>query len=288
MNGPFTPKQIARAIDVSESSVKRWCDQGVIETTYTPGGHRRVSRSTLMAFLKNSGRSLAKPEVLGLPAASGSTRWVLDRAADHLASALLAGDEERCRRIVIDLYLAEHDMASICDHVFAAAFEKIGDQWECGAAEIYQERRGCQIAVRTLNELRTFSATPPADAPLALGAAPVDDQYQLGTTMAELVLRDAGWNAVSLGANLPFATIAAAIKKSRPRLFWLSCSHIQDEAAFLQGCRNLYDEFAGKAAFVVGGRAFTDAIRSELGYSAYCEDMQRLAAFALSLRAAEL
>jgi predicted site-specific integrase-resolvase len=30
--GLLTPKQVARAIGVSESSLKRWCDKGVLPT----------------------------------------------------------------------------------------------------------------------------------------------------------------------------------------------------------------------------------------------------------------
>ena len=50
----LTPKQVARAINVSESSVKRWCDKGVIPTQYTAGGHRRIPLSGLMEFLRSS------------------------------------------------------------------------------------------------------------------------------------------------------------------------------------------------------------------------------------------
>jgi len=58
--------------------------------------------------------------------------------------------------------------------------------------------------------------------------------------MAELVLREAGWNANSLGDNLPFATLAAAIEENRPRLFWISASHIDNEGTFLNGYQELY------------------------------------------------
>ncbi|MFN9880569.1 MAG: helix-turn-helix domain-containing protein, partial [Planctomycetota bacterium] len=51
----FTPKQIAKAIQVSESSIKRWCDQGLIATSYTAGGHRRVQVSAFLEFVKTHG-----------------------------------------------------------------------------------------------------------------------------------------------------------------------------------------------------------------------------------------
>jgi excisionase family DNA binding protein len=38
-----TPKQVAQAINVSESSLKRWCDQGLLTAIRTAGGHRRLA-----------------------------------------------------------------------------------------------------------------------------------------------------------------------------------------------------------------------------------------------------
>lgn len=286
MRDLLTPKQVARAIDVSESSVKRWCDKGVIPTQYTAGGHRRIAISGLMAFLREGNYELAHPEALGLPPTSGQTTRVIGRAREQLIDALLAGDEPRCRQIAVDLSLAEHSISVICDEVFAAAFREIGDRWACGEAEVYQERRGCEITSRVLHELRSLLPPPTSDAPLAIGGAAMGDQYILGTTMAELVLRDAKWNANSLGDNLPFDSLAAAIRESCPKLFWLSCSHIVDETEFLKGYQELYEEFSLDVAFVVGGYALTENVRQQMKFSAYCDNMQHLAGFAQTLRGA--
>jgi methanogenic corrinoid protein MtbC1 len=282
----LTPKQVARALDVSESSVKRWCDKGGIPTQYTAGGHRRIGMPGLIQFVREGKHELVHPEALGLPPTSGQTARVVDRAREQMADALVLGDELRCRQIAIDLYLAHHSISVICDQVFAAAFRDIGDQWHDGSAEIYQERRGCEISLRLLHELRAVLPVPAADAPLAIGGAASGDPYTLGTTMAELVLRDAKWNAVSLGANLPFSTISAAIGKHQPKLFWLSCSHIADEAQFLAGYEQLHEEHGIDVAFVVGGYALEERIRRQMKYTAYCDNMQHLEGFAQTLQGA--
>ena len=283
MRDLLTPKQVSRAIDVSESSIKRWCDKGVIPTQYTAGGHRRITMLGLMQFLREGKYQLVHPEALGLPPTSGQTSRVVDRGREQLTEALIAGDEGRCRQVAIDLYLADHSISVICDDVFAAAFQQIGDRWVCDDAEVYQERRGCEIMLRLLHELRTILPPPPHGAALAIGGAASGDQYSLGTTMVELVLRDAKWKAVSLGDNLPFDTLAAAIREHRPRLFWLSCSHIVEESAFLAEYAGLYEAFSMEVAFVVGGYALTESIRRKMKYSAYCDNMQHLEGFAQTL-----
>ena len=174
----------------------------------------------------------------------------------------------------------------ICDEVFAAAFQQIGDRWAHGRAEVYQERRASEITLRVLHELRSLLPPPPAEAPIAIGGAATGDHYNMGTTMAELVLRDNKWNASSLGDNLPFATIAAAISDQRPKLFWLSCSHIADPAAFLSGYHELHEEFGTDTAFVVGGYSLTEELRRQMRYSAHCDNMQHLEGFAQTLQTA--
>ncbi len=281
----LTPKQIARALDVSESSIKRWCDQGVIPAHYTAGGHRRIAMGDLLEYLRTSQQQLVNPAALGLAPTSGQTLRVIDRARNELVAAILAGEEAKCRQIAIDMYLADHALSVICDELFAVAFHEIGNLWEQGDAEVYQERRACDIAVRVLRDLREQLAIVPENAPLALGCATTGDPYRLATTMAELVLRQAKWNACSLGENLPFATIDAALHTYAPRLFWISCSFLVDEREFLTGYQQLYASHGDQITFVMGGQALSTALQKKVPFATYCGNMQELQSFAQSMAA---
>ncbi len=244
--------------------------------------------AAFVTFLRESKHTVVRPEVVGLPATTGQTCRIVDRACLQMTDALIAGDELLCRRIALDLYLAEHSLSTICDGVLARAFEAIGDRWECGTAQVYQERRGCEISLRVLHELESLVPIPTADAPIAIGGTAAGDQYSLGTTMAQLVLRDLQWNAISLGDNLPFDTLGAAIVEHRPRIFWISCSYIEREDTFLRDYLQLYDSFGSDVAFVVGGRALTEPLRQKMKYAAYCDNMQHLESFARTLRDASV
>ncbi|GAB4141932.1 MAG: excisionase family DNA-binding protein [Planctomycetaceae bacterium] len=280
----LSPKQVARAIGVSESSLKRWCDQGLIRMEKTAGGHRRLPVDAVVSFLRDSGRNLVQPELLGLPATTGQTHWTIHRAAERLQEALVNGDETVCRQIVLDLYLANHPLSLICDEVLARAFHEIGDRWECGDVEIFEERRACEISTRLVHELRRLHPPAPPTAPLAEGGTLDGDPYTLACSMAELVLRDSGWNAVPLGNRLPFETLRTALQKTRPKLLWLSVSHIVTEEQFVQEMNRLFDEATKtKTALVLGGVALTEPIRQKLRYSAYCDTFQHLESFAKTL-----
>jgi MerR family transcriptional regulator, light-induced transcriptional regulator len=185
---------------------------------------------------------------------------------------------------VFDLYVSGQSACDICDRVIAAAFHEIGDRWECGEASVYQERRGCEIALKTLHDLRLAIRTPSADAPVALGATLEHDPYRLPTTMIEIVLREAGWHASSYGTQLPAATLGEAVRESRPQLLWVSVSSIDAVPQFLEEYARLYETAAELGtAVAVGGRALKDEIRQQMSYSAYCDTLRHLVTFVATL-----
>lgn len=280
MEHRLTPRQLARATGVSESSIKRWCDSGEIATVRTPGGHRRIPLSGAIQFVRGSDYQLEKPEVLGLPAATRRGGLRLDQASAELAEALQEGDDETCRQILFELYLDRRRMSEIGDLVIAPAFSQIGHRWETGNLEIFQERRAFEITRNLLHELRLSQQPPPADAPLALGGTMSGDNYALAPILVELVLREVGWRACYLGANLPLSTLVAAIQDKQPRLFWLSVSHTPDEAGFIAGYEQLQCAAGTRTALVLGGRAVNEALRQKIAYASFCETLQHLENFA--------
>ena len=148
----------------------------------------------------------------------------------------------------------------IFDEVIAAAFREIGDRWECHDAEVYQERRACDIALRILFDLRRVQQVPERKW-LATGGTIEGDLYSLPSAMAELVLRDCGFHATSLGTSIPFASLVKAVQETKPKLFWLSVSHICEELDFVSEFAALSQAcVAADTALVVGGRALTEDV----------------------------
>jgi MerR family transcriptional regulator, light-induced transcriptional regulator len=279
-----SPKQVAKAIGVSESSLKRWCDRGLIPTTRTAGGHRKMPVSGVLEFLRSTGHSLVKPELLGLPAATGRGERTLTKANARFFDAIVAGDEAVCCQIALDLMLAKIPISSICDRVIAGAFRQIGELWDHGELAVFQERRACEICLRVIHELRSTLPVPQKGAPWAIGGTLSGDHYDLPTALVELTLLSLGWNAASFGTSLPSETVQEAILKTKPKLFWLSVSFIDDEDGFLEAVPEIRNatETTG-AAFAVGGRALHSALRRQIAYSAFCDTLQHLESFAATL-----
>jgi methanogenic corrinoid protein MtbC1 len=274
----FSPKQVARAIGVSESSLKRWCDRGLIPTICTAGGHRRLPIQGVLDFIKSTQRSLVHPEALGLPSPLGGKRRSLLGGAEDLGELLIAGDEPGARRLLMDLFLDHHRISQIGDQVLKPAFERIGQLWECGDIEVYRERLACQMCGRIIDELRRLIAAPPETAPLALGAAPSGDWYDLPGSLVELTLRQNGWRSLLLGNNLPFETLTRAIEKQKPRLFWLSVSHVADREHFARTYPQLSVLLGPDVPLLVGGRDFDAALQQAFPQAIYCPTLEAMEA----------
>ena len=72
----FSPRKIADALGVGESTVKRWIDAGRLEADRTLGGHRRVALDEVLRFVREEGTDVVYPEALGLDGLDGAAKLV--------------------------------------------------------------------------------------------------------------------------------------------------------------------------------------------------------------------
>ncbi len=285
MKDLLTPRQVAQAIDMSESSLKRWCDQGLIPTVRTAGGHRRLPINGVLTFLRNSGYQLLHPELLGLPpSTTGGQERKLNGERERLAVALEHGDEQVCTEVVLNLYLAGIPMSTICDDVFTPIFESISSRPGPHEITVYQERRACEICHRVLHEVRRAMPELSPSAPIAVGGTLEGDPYTLASSMIEMVLRENGWRACSLGAMLPFLSLRQAVCDMRPKLVWLNVSAIRDQQSFLTELDQLAKVAeTNNVSLVLGGRAITPDLLVNRPTGTRCETFRQLESFAKTL-----
>lgn len=272
----YSPKKVASAIGVSESSLKRWCDAGYVRAFKTAGGHRRVSRSEVISFLKRKNIKLKNPQSIGLPDIRDVTLDGISDAQSQLLSALRSGDELAARKIAVSLFVDGRNLAEIFDRIISPVFSEIGDLWKCGNIEIYEERVACQICFKAFVDIQSLITQVPDDAPIAIGATLEGDHYQLASTGIELCLRNFGWNAKSLGANIPIESLEKAAQSHDASLIWISVSHVPDESVFRQKLRDFCSGLAANQRVVVGGSAIGAEMTAGLTNARYCENFAQL------------
>ncbi|MEQ8849612.1 helix-turn-helix domain-containing protein [Botrimarina sp.] len=248
----FTPKQIAEALGVSESSVKRWVDNGRLPGARTVGGHRKVPMASLADFVRETGQAVVRPDVVGM--APVSRRRRLESLQDTLFDALISGDEAACRNLVLGAYQHGDSVSDLGDRLIGPVFSQIGEGWAAGEVAVRQERRSCEVMMATLHELRRWLAPATDRAPRAVVATPHSDFAEVPARLVELVLLSAGWRVEVAGSGLPLEEIRAAVQSAGPRLFCLSVTHVEDPDRFLQELGSRLMRPLGQAAAADGGR----------------------------------
>lgn len=285
MEEQLTTKQVAEALRVSESSVKRWCNCGAIHTVRTVGGHRRIPMGKFLEFLERTNRRVEVPTIVSAPALPSVAEGDFpDELRPQFLAALERGDEAHCRRVLTSVWAATKRVAYVADEFIATAFREMGERWNCGSLEVFQERRACEICSRLLHEFRRLLPQPPADAPLAIGGSPAGDPYTLASQLVELVLLEQGWRGMNLGCNLPLSTLVEAVRIHQPRMLWLSVSHMDSASEFPQQYEAMRKALPADLLVVVGGRALTDQLRPKMAYTGYGDNLQQFAALVGALR----
>lgn len=252
------------------------------------GGHRRISLEALQSFLSESERRLENPTVLGLPELirrrSPNIPGSMRPDQKRFREALAAGDESTCRKIVQQRKQEGWSASEVAEYLVTDAMSGIGDAWQQNLIDVYQERVGCGICVRLINELRAGVPEPAAGAPVAIGGAPSGDSYDLPTMMVELALRESGWRAISLGSNIPMQSFVQAAHDHEAALVWMSVSVIDNASMFIAAQNDLANSLADDVVLVVGGRGLCDQTRPRLLYTAHCDSLHHLVEFATMMR----
>lgn len=255
----LSPRDLGCALGVSESSVKRWVDDGVLAARRTAGGHRRIAVPEAVRFVRQSGALVARPDLI-VEAGMASAVAPFDtaasaRVADQLFALLNDNDAAAARALLLALYVSGWPAAAICDGPIRIAMERIGTLWEHGGGGIAIEHLATDTCLRALAEIRALLGPPPVDAPDAIGGAPEGDPYILPSMAAATVLADLGYRVHNLGPNVPTAVLEQAALRYRPLVVWLAISVAGDPARLGPAMGALAARLASHGAtLIVGGR----------------------------------
>ena len=308
MEPTFSPKRVAEAVGVSESSLKRWADNGRLTVERTVGGHRRIHRSEVLRFVREAGLRVRRPDLLGLSSPAvptdGSGRVVdAPDPADTLFDQLSDGDAQGTHAFLLNLYLEGMPIAEICDGPVKEAMHRIGEVWHCERERgIVIEHRATAALLQAIASLRAVVTPAPApgggpgDAgaspgpregkPVVLGGSPTGDPYLLPSILTAWVLADAGCDDVNLGPETPPEAFVHAVEDHKPLVAWIACACGGARPANEDLKRILRALQPHGGSLVIGGRGFVDAPPPPLPGMSFCRSMAEVRGFVDELLAA--
>jgi MerR family transcriptional regulator, light-induced transcriptional regulator len=278
----LTTQEIARLLSVSEATIKRWADAGLIHSEKTAGGHRRFGLAEIARFQRE--RGVAPPSKS--PARAATKAKLLERVSPTLLFERLAeGDGQGAGALLISAYLHGQSLTSLFDRVVTPAMHRVGDLWYRGEMTVADEHLATRTAIAALEKLRNVLLISPPTETRALVCGIEGDLHELPIHLSHSSLEADGWTVINLGPNTPFFTLAEALAKHRPELLCISAKLILDPDRLVRDFAQVRKAVTKlHSSIAIGGDGFGDRLmRERFPSEFYAENFEQLMGFARSL-----
>ncbi|WP_051189971.1 MerR family transcriptional regulator [Laribacter hongkongensis] len=136
---------------------------------------------------------------------------------------LLRGDDPVAVRDALQMQLAVQGLRTFVTETLARNNEDIGAAWMRGEIEVFEEHLYTEMVSRLLRETLVRLQLPVRPPRVLLTTCP-GEQHSLGLLMVEVMLRLAGCDTLSFGADMPFSDIGRAATRLQSQIVALSFS----------------------------------------------------------------
>ncbi len=191
----MTSADVAKLLGVGPTSVKRWADSGLLPCLRTPGKHRRFAREEVERFRLRQ-REVHAPDPAQIDA---WFRLINGDCGPYEVHSALLFDRSRLGSW---WQVAE---------LIAAVMKEVGERWKRGEVSVLQEHAASERLSRGLARCVESLAVSP-NAPRCLLATSEGDDHTLGLLLAELSLREHGWNSQWAGRQSPTAELIKRVE----------------------------------------------------------------------------
>jgi MerR family transcriptional regulator, light-induced transcriptional regulator len=242
---------VARLFNVTETTVKRWADEGTLKCQKTPGGHRKFPVRNVIDFAEKNNfeptGALTMPDHDGLGSAIQVA--ILGRDFPSLVRAFIekALSADRSDLYTFFSFLYEHriQLWEIFDLVLRPGMVEIGERWVRGEINISQEHHASYETLDALARLQAEILMKPRTSESVLFACLGDELHEIGLRCASYVFEAEGWTTHYIGARTPSPAIINALGELKPSVAALSITQLsepgqlrQDIAGIAQAARS--------------------------------------------------
>ena len=209
VNRLVSPRNLAEAIGMSESSLKRWADRGLLTVTRTAGGHRRIALRDAIRFVRERQLKLLQPVAIGLPALDADVQVDVAEVDEALLAHLSAGRASAAWHLLMGQFLDGRSIAEIGDGPVKAALRELGSRWTHDSTGIFIEHRATDLCIQIIQQMRLLVNR--SDTTFrAIGGAVGPDPYILPSMLVACVISEQGGDATNLGPNTPLDVLRTA------------------------------------------------------------------------------
>lgn len=276
----LTTKEVARLCRVSDATVKRWEEAGLLKSERTSGGHRRFRAEEVARFQREQGLGLKQTHG-DESITTAQTRRRKGTSTSSLFHSLTAGCEEETSNLLIKAYLHGTPLTDIFDDLISPAMRQIGDLWFKGELTVAQEHLATRAAHSAIYKLRNTLPVPKMTGELAFCCAVEGDFHELPTHLSQITIESKGWEVMNFGANTPLYSLMEEVLYHSPEAVCISATYLSDLERLSRDYKDFRDQMEKlKIPVILGGNVFqNDHIRFRFPAELHAESFDEVADF---------
>ena len=274
MNSVLSTKEVAGLLNLTESTIKRWADDGNLLCVKTLGGHRKFRMADIVNFAEEHRYPLTgilpppgpQSRLDQLSLGVNSRNYVL--LSEILLEELLQADRNRTYEFLAYLYKHHIPFSVIADEVIQPAMAQLGRLWAEKKLNVDQEHLATQAMQEALIRLAPDVHKKPLNGLSMVCACPESERHDLATRILACAFEAEGWTVQNIGANTPLQVLASYVRTHRVRAICLSIAARPRRSGNLEAIRSI-----GKLARSQGGLFFVggSGVGRETPRSLHCD-----------------
>ncbi|HTY57265.1 MAG TPA: cobalamin-dependent protein [Bacteroidota bacterium] len=266
----LSTSDVARLFNVTETTVKRWADEGTLKCQRTPGGHRKFEIRNVVDFAEeNHFEPVGALEISGDDGLESMVQVaLLGRDFPVLAAAYvrraLAPEGNQLFPYLSYLYQHRVQIWELHDRVIRPAMVEIGNRWSLGEIGINHEHRASCETLEALAKLQLQIRIKPPAGHSVVSATLGDELHEIGLRCAAYLFESEGWESHYLGSRIPPEALTDAIAQRRPDVVCISSTN-NAEADLRRDLGIVVDAAKDAGAVVLAGGNLAPLLRQADG-----------------------
>jgi len=274
MNSILSTKEVAGLLNLTESTIKRWADDGNLVCIKTLGGHRKFRMADVVTFAEKHQYPISgilppplsknRQDQLMLGVNTGNTELL----AEIFLEELLQADTDHVFTFLSYLHRNHLPFVAIADKVIQPAMFELGRLWAEKKLKVDQEHLATRALQEALVRLTPNLRKKPVNGHTMVCACPESERHDLATHILTSAFETEGWTVKNIGANTPLPVLASYIKTYRPHATCLSIAVRPRRPGSLDAIRSIGRLVRSQdGIFMVGG----SGVSRETPQSLHCD-----------------
>jgi excisionase family DNA binding protein len=285
MKSTYSTADLAKLLDVNESTIKRWSDAGELACTKTRGGHRRFAVATVMDFIRRNNLSVSSLATYTIASEDLQAHVMagnIHKLVPELKKEMMAGNVPGILRLLRIGFVARPKLLDLFSELLFPPLVEIGEEWHRKSITVDQEHLATNALREALAQFHGELHRKDSNGLKAICSCPEGELHDIAIRCVNYYLETEGWNVLFLGQSTPTGSLVGAIKAHKPNLVALSAIVPQHERSFINAVNNIIYPAAHRvgARLALGGPDIKSRWSTRVKAEHLCSTINECAVFA--------